>query len=98
MNDEPKNQKDTDPEALLWKAGDVARRLNLSVRTVWSLDARGNLPAPVRIPGCKVKLWHREELIRWLDAGAPPRREWEAIKISFQENRRKPLDFLAARN
>ncbi|MEZ6098161.1 MAG: helix-turn-helix domain-containing protein [Pirellulaceae bacterium] len=42
----------------------LAELLNLSVRTVWRLNAQGKLPAPLRL-GRSVK-WRKNEIYEWL--------------------------------
>lgn len=64
-------------ERLALPAGDVASLLGISLRHLRALDASGRLPRPVRL-GRAVR-WNRAELRAWLDAGCPPRAEWEAI-------------------
>ena len=61
-------------------ANEVAEMLNVSVRHVLALNASGRLPRPVRL-GRSVR-WLADELRDWLDAGAPPRDKWEAIRKS----------------
>ncbi len=66
----------TDAAALAVGAGRLAPMLNVSVRTVRSLDAAGKLPAPIRLNGAV--RWIVSEIEDWLAAGAPSRAEWEA--------------------
>jgi len=63
--------------AVLLTAADVARLLAVTVRHVRALDSSGRLPRPVRL-GRAVR-WRRDELLAWLDAGAPGRDRWETI-------------------
>lgn len=63
-----------DPPALL-TAQDVARTLQISVRTLRTLDALGKLPLPVRV-GRAVR-WPRKELDAWIAAGCPDREAWQ---------------------
>jgi predicted DNA-binding transcriptional regulator AlpA len=56
----------------------VAAMLSGSVRWVRTLDAAGKLPAPVRCAG-RV-LWIRSEIEAWLNAGAPDRETWTAMR------------------
>lgn len=59
-----------------------ARRLAVllcaGIRTVRTWDAAGKLPVPLRISG-KV-LWNLEEIRAWLNAGAPDRKTWAAMR------------------
>jgi len=41
-------------------------------------DAAGKLPAPIRIGGRVV--WRLDEIRDWLNAGAPDRETWTAIR------------------
>lgn len=56
----------------------LARLLCCGVRTVRTWDAAGRLPAPLRIGGRVV--WRVDEIRRWLDAGAPDRQTWAALR------------------
>jgi len=58
-----------DDEMALMDARDVARRLNVSTRTVWRLLSAGQLPKPVRI-GRSVR-WRHEVLEEWIRLGCP---------------------------
>ena len=59
---------------VLLSAGNLARVLGTSTRTVWRLDAAGKLPRAVRLGGAK--RWRRPEIEVWIEAGCPPRSEW----------------------
>ena len=56
----------------------LARLLGQSLRTIRTWDASGKLPQPLRIGGRVV--WRLEEINAWLEAGAPRRTEWNAIR------------------
>lgn len=58
----------------------LAAMLGVGLRTVRTWDAAGRLPAPVRIGGRVV--WRVDELRDWLDAGAPNRDRWAAIRVA----------------
>lgn len=58
----------------------LAALLAVGLRTVRTWDAAGKLPAPVRIGGRVV--WRLDELRAWLDAGAPDRETWAAIRAA----------------
>lgn len=64
------------PATLLIDSQEVARRLDLSERTVWRLCSAGKLPKPVSI-GSRSKRWRVEEIAAWVAAGCPPRNVWE---------------------
>jgi predicted DNA-binding transcriptional regulator AlpA len=69
---------------MLVDAKRLARLLGVGVRTVRTWDAGGKLPSPVRIVGRVA--WRLDEVRAWLDAGAPCRAEWEALKAPSQHN------------
>ncbi len=48
---------------------DVATLLGISERHLWTLNATGRLPAPIRLG--KAVRWSTAELRDWLQAGAP---------------------------
>jgi excisionase family DNA binding protein len=50
------------PELL--RSREVARRLDISVRTVWRWTARGELPAPIRMG--RVTRWRRIDVEEYL--------------------------------
>ena len=52
----------------------VAKRLGISVRTIWRLDAAGKLPEPIRISG-SVR-WRSVEITAWIEGGCPDRDSW----------------------
>lgn len=63
---------------LALSAGQVAKLLGISLRHLWSLNASGRLPRPIRF-GRSVR-WLLEELQAWLAAGAPERCKREAMR------------------
>jgi prophage regulatory protein len=67
-----------DLERLALTAADVARLLDISQRHLWALNSSGRLPRPIRL-GRAVR-WNAAELRDWLQAGAPERSKWEAIR------------------
>lgn len=60
---------------LLLTIREVARMLSVSERHVRALHSSGGLPRPIRL-GRSVR-WDREELVAWIQAGAPSRHRWE---------------------
>ena len=44
---------------------EVARRLSISPRTVWTQAARGDLPAPIRIG--RLSRWRWDTILRWIE-------------------------------
>ena len=63
-----------DPTGLL-TAGDLAKRLRISIRQVRRLDKSGSLPRSLKIGA--LKRWDPDEITAWLKCGAPVRAEWE---------------------
>lgn len=55
-------------------AKDVARILNVSVRTVWRLKSAGRLPPSIGL-GRSVR-WCASEFMRWMERGCPERPPW----------------------
>ena len=62
---------------LLLSAADAAALCSMSVRTWQRLKSEGRVPRPVRLG--RSNRWRRDELERWVDAGCPVRREWDAM-------------------
>ena len=58
----------------LMTAVDLARELQVSLRTVRRMDLEGHIPQPVHV-GRAVR-WRRDELAAWLRAGCPRRDRW----------------------
>jgi excisionase family DNA binding protein len=56
----------------------VAALLQVSARTVRRLDDAGKLPAALRFGTSK--RWLRTDIEAWLRAGAPPRKQWSAMR------------------
>jgi predicted DNA-binding transcriptional regulator AlpA len=54
----------------------LSRLLSRSVASLQRDDAAGRLPAAVRIGGSK--RWRVAEIAAWVEAGCPPRAEWQA--------------------
>jgi predicted DNA-binding transcriptional regulator AlpA len=61
---------------LLRKKG-LAELLDWSPRTIDRYDAAGLLPRPIQLGGSK--RWRRAEIVGWIAAGCPPRKQWEAM-------------------
>lgn len=62
-------------EAMLIGADSLARRLDISVRTLWRLRSSGRLPRPVKLGG-SIR-WRAAEISAWVAAGCPLAAEWE---------------------
>jgi predicted DNA-binding transcriptional regulator AlpA len=52
----------------------------------WRDHAAGRNPAPVKLGGRT--LWRTEELRRWVEAGCPVRKVWEALQASGKGGRK----------
>ena len=63
---------------VLMTVHETADLLCVSSRHVWSLDAQGLMPSPIRLGKCC--RWRRDEIETWLHADAPPRDTWDKIK------------------
>jgi len=59
-------------EPLLITASQLSEKLQISVRTVWSLLSAGELLEPVRIRGNT--RWRLHEVEHWIANGCPPPR------------------------
>lgn len=82
----PPPTTDATVEPLAVSAQQLARMLDLSVRTIRSMDAAGKLPKPVRLNGHAVR-WVVAELESWLAAQSPDRTVWEALKHNGKAER-----------
>lgn len=69
-------------EGHLVSAKELAGLMGVSLRHVRRLDSAGKLPRPIRIGG-SVR-WLITEVKDWLNAGAPDRKAWEAMKGSIR--------------
>ena len=64
--------------ALLLSTQDLAALLARSIRSVQRDNSTGRLPRPLRLGGAI--RWRRDEVLRWVAAGCPARREWERLE------------------
>lgn len=55
--------------SLLVSAQTLAKRLGVSVRTLWRLRGAGKLPSPVRLGGAV--RWRTADIEAWVAAGCP---------------------------
>ena len=62
----------------LLSAKALGQMLSLSKRQVFRLNSCGKLPAPIRIGG-SVR-WAESTIAKWLKAGAPDRKSFEAMQ------------------
>ena len=72
---EQKRQNE-EPSLLLLSAQNLAKRLAISVRTLWRLRTSGKMPKPVKLGG--TVRWRAEEIDAWVQAGCPNANVWEA--------------------
>ncbi len=67
-------------EAATYTRDDLAQLLKVSLRHVANLDASGRLPRKIRFGrACR---YLASEFHSWLEAGAPARDQWEAMKAA----------------
>lgn len=64
------------PDPLLLSAEALGELLQVSERSVWRLRSAGKLPRPVRVGG-SIR-WRKGEIRRWVEAGCPSLKEWDA--------------------
>jgi predicted DNA-binding transcriptional regulator AlpA len=64
-------------EPLLLSARDLAALLQMSLRSIRTLDRAGRLPSPLRLTRGCVR-WKLSEIHDWIAGGCPPRQAWEA--------------------
>ena len=65
------------PAPLLLDISALAMLLSRSVPSLRRDDAAGRLPAALRIGGAK--RWRFDEIRRWVEAGCPDRKTWNAM-------------------
>lgn len=58
-------------EPALITAGELARMLHISTRTLWRMKSAGQLPPPLRLGGAV--RWRVEEIRKWIADGCPLR-------------------------
>lgn len=69
------------------KYNELSRLLNVSDRTIRSLDQLGKIPAAIMLG--RVKRWNRVEIEDWFAAGGPDRKTWEAMKAAKAKGARR---------
>jgi len=62
----------------LLSVGELAKRLMVSKRTIWSMLSSGRLPRPIRL-GRSVR-FRASDIEQWIELGCPPRERWEAMR------------------
>jgi len=65
-------------QATLLTAAELGKQLNLSRRQIFRLSSMGKIPTPLKIGGAI--RWRAAEIANWLEAGAPDRQTWEALR------------------
>jgi len=63
---------------LLISAAELGKLLGVNKSTVWNWHSSGRIPMPVHIGG--TTRWKAEEIRRWVEAGCPPRAQWELLR------------------
>lgn len=72
------SKQEQEQKCQLFDAQTLGQRLSLSKRQIFRLKSCGKIPAPVKIGG-SVR-WIESEIDQWIQAGAPDRETWEAIR------------------
>lgn len=72
---ENKLPDDEHDDSRLLTAGDLARRLRISIRQTRKLKAEGSLPNPIRL-GRSIR-WRASEIAKWIEVGCPDCKAWE---------------------
>jgi predicted DNA-binding transcriptional regulator AlpA len=72
-------------EALLVGAEVAGAMCGRSEASWWRDHAAARVPAPVKLGGRT--LWRVEELRRWVEAGCPSRKVWEALQATRKGGR-----------
>jgi excisionase family DNA binding protein len=67
------------PGVRLLKTKDLANYPGISLRTLWRAVADGKILAPTATIGSRWR-WDRAEVDAWIRAGAPPAKDWRAIR------------------
>lgn len=68
------------PESPMLDAEQAAELMGISKRHWVQMNTDERVPEPVRF-GSTVR-WYLNELMAWLDAGAPMRADWQAMKLA----------------
>jgi predicted DNA-binding transcriptional regulator AlpA len=75
----PRSDPPAAAEPLLLDARQAAALCGVSPATWYRMAAAGCCPAPLRLSRGCVR-WRSEELRRWVEAGCPDRRTWNAMR------------------
>lgn len=63
--------------------GHMAELLDRTVRTIYRLESRGEIPSSVNVGSQRV--WVRDEILHWTNSGCPPRRVWERLHPKYRK-------------
>ena len=66
------------PQSELLDARQAAALIGVGRTTVFKLDAAKKMPAAIRLTDRLVR-WRRQDLLRWIELGAPTRERFEEI-------------------
>ena len=69
---------ETLPDTLLLSSRELAHELRVAPKTITRLLQTGKLPLPLFIG--QQRRWPRTEIVEWIAARAPPRREWDRLR------------------
>jgi hypothetical protein len=73
------DQQDVTLPPLLYGTADLCKVLRIGLATLHRLKAAGKLPRARKLAGLK---WDADEMRRWVGAGMPPLKEWEAMEAA----------------
>src|SRR5262249_15576403 len=73
-------------ESLFFTQKELSVLLHRSLASLNRDRALALIPAPLKL-GARV-LWRRDEILGWIDAGMPPRNEWEARRVVPRNTKR----------
>ena len=68
---------------LLLSKHHMAEMLGRSVRTIYRLESRGELPSSVNVGSQRV--WVLDEVLNWIAAACPQRRVWERLHPKYRK-------------
>jgi hypothetical protein len=73
------NNAEPSPQSLMTDAAGVAKILGVSLRHVQAMDCSGRL-GPMGVKFGRCRRWSVAEIQRWVEAGCPPRSQWEYVR------------------
>ncbi len=86
-SDRDREVVDDGVEPLMITASDLAQMLQISERQIWRMRDTGRLPSPIEL-GPKNLRWSRGEILEWIEAACPTRRNWESRKQNSSKRNR----------